>query len=137
MLFRLILLFTIVPLIELYFLIKIGNVIGALNTILLILASGLLGAAMVRLEGLRTLRQILDNLSHGAIPAEEMVDGLLIFSAGVLLITPGVLTDVAALFLLIPFTRTLFKRWLRRRFDRMVASGNIRIHFHDGGRGNF
>jgi len=132
MLFRLILLFTIVPLIELYFLIKIGNVIGALNTIFLILATGLLGAAMVRLEGLRTLRQILDNLSHRAIPAEEMVDGLLIFFAGVLLITPGVLTDVAALFLLIPFTRTLFKRWLRRRFDRMVASGNARIYFHGG-----
>jgi UPF0716 protein FxsA len=129
MLIRLFLPFTIIPLLELYFLIKIGSYIGALNTVLLLLTTGFLGAALVRVEGLRTLRQIFNNLSQGTVPAEEMVDGLLIFAAGVLLLTPGVLTDIAALFLLIPYTRTLFKRWLRRRFDRMVASGNIRLHF--------
>jgi UPF0716 protein FxsA len=129
MLGRLFLLFTIVPLVELYFLIKIGSYIGALNTILFILGTAFLGAFLARLEGIRTLRQIMRNLSQGIVPAEEMVDALLIFGAGVLLITPGVLTDFLALFLLVPFTRTYFKRWLRKKFDRMVASGNLRLHF--------
>lgn len=136
MLIRLFLLFTIVPLAELYFLIKIGGYLGALNTILLLLATGFIGAALVRLEGLRTIRQIADTLSQGAVPAEEMIDGLLIFAAGVLLLTPGVLTDITALFLLVPFTRTLFKRWLRKKFDRMVASGDIRLQFRSGSWGN-
>ncbi len=65
-----------------------------------------------------------------------MIDGLLILVGGILLITPGVLTDVFALFLLIPLTRVQFKRWLRKKFDRMVASGNIRLHIHGGSSGN-
>ena len=134
---RLFLLFAVVPLIELYFLIKVGTYIGALNTVLLIIATALLGAYLARLEGLRTLRQINDNLAQGILPAEELIDGLLIFAGGVLLITPGVLTDIFALFLLIPFTRTIFKRWLRRKFDRMVASGNIRLYTHGGSRDDF
>ncbi|MGH7772330.1 MAG: FxsA family protein [Candidatus Binatia bacterium] len=133
---RLFLLFTIVPLVELYFLIKIGSYLGALNTILLLLATGFLGAVLIRLEGLRTMRQIADTLSQGAVPAEEMVDGLLIFAAGVLLLTPGVLTDIIALFLLVPSTRTLFKRWLRKKFGRMVASGDIRLQSRSGSWGN-
>ena len=136
MLLRLFLVFTIVPLIELYFLIKIGSYLGALNTIFLLLATGFVGAALARLEGIRTMRQIFRNLSQGIVPAEEMVDGLLIFAAGVLLLTPGVVTDVMALFLLIPFTRNLFKRWLRKRFDRMVASGNLRLYPRGGSWGD-
>jgi UPF0716 protein FxsA len=130
MLARLFLLFTIVPVIELYILIRIGGTIGAANTVLLVIATALLGAFLVRREGTRTLRQISENLSRGVVPGEELIDGLLIFGGGVLLLTPGVLTDVFALWLLVPATRTLFKRWLRRKFDRMVASGNIQPHFH-------
>lgn len=130
-------LFAIVPLIELYLLIKIGTYIGALNTILLIVGTALLGAYLARFEGLRTFRQINESLSRGILPAEEMVDGLLIFAGGVLLITPGVFTDLLALFLLIPYTRTLFKRWLRKKFDRMAASGNVRFHIHGGSKGDF
>jgi len=135
MLGRLFALFVIVPVIELYLLIKIGGTIGALNTVLLVIATALLGAFLVRHEGLRTLRQINRSLSQGIIPAEEMVDGLLIFGAGVLLLTPGVLTDLLALWFLVPWTRTLFKRWLRKRFDRMVASGNAQLYYRGGGPG--
>ncbi len=133
MLGRLILLFTIVPLVELFILIKIGSHIGALNTILLVILTAVLGALLARLEGLRTLQQIQLSLSQGQIPAEEMIDGVLIFVGGVLLLTPGVLTDLFALVLLFPYTRTHFKRWLRRRFDRMIASGDVRLHYHRGG----
>ena len=132
MLFRLFLLFTVVPLVEVYLLIKIGSYIGALNTILIILATAFLGAVLARLEGLRTTKHILSNLSQGIVPAEQMVDALFIFVAGVLFITPGVLTDFLALFLLIPFTRTHIKRWLRKKFNRIVASDNLRLHFLRG-----
>jgi len=133
MLGRLLVLFTIVPLAELYILIKIGNYIGGLNTILLVLSTAMLGAWLARLQGLRTLQQIQLSLSQGQIPAEELIDGALILAGGVLLLTPGVLTDLFALGLLFPVTRTLFKRWLRRRFDGMAASGGVRLHYHRGG----
>jgi UPF0716 protein FxsA len=130
---RLFLLFAIVPVLELLVLIKIGSRIGALNTVGLVVLTALLGVMLVRLEGLRTLRQIQLTLSQGQIPAEELLDGVLICVGGILLLTPGVLTDLFALVLLIPYTRQQFKRWLRRRFDRMMASGNTRLHYqpHD------
>jgi UPF0716 protein FxsA len=128
---RLILVFTIVPLAELYILIKIGSHIGGFNTIILVLMTTVLGALLARLQGLRTLRQIQLSLSQGQIPAEELIDGVLILFGGILLVMPGVLTDLFALVLLLPFTRTYFKRWLRRRFDRMMASGNVRLGASD------
>lgn len=132
MLGRIFLFFTIVPLLELFILIKIGGHIGALNTILLVIFTVLLGAMLVRMEGLRTLRQIQSSLAQGQLPAEELIDGVLIFAGGILLLTPGVLTDLGALILLLPYTRMHFKRWLRRRFDRMVASGNVRLNYRRG-----
>ncbi len=134
---RLFVLFTLVPLMELYFLIKIGGAIGPFNTVLLIILTAFLGATLARLEGIRTMRQISNSLSQGIVPAEEMVDGLLIFAGGVMLITPGVLTDFLALFLLIPITRTYFKRWLRKWFDHMIASDNVRVHHRSGSRDDF
>jgi UPF0716 protein FxsA len=128
---RLLLLFAVIPVAELLILIKIGSHIGALNTVALVVLTAVLGLMLVRLEGLRTLRQIQLSLSQGEIPAEELIDGILIFVSGILLLTPGVLTDVFALILLIPYTRMHFKRWLRRRFDRMMASGNVRLHYRD------
>jgi len=133
MLGRLILPIIILPLAELFILIQIGSHIGALNTIVLVLISAMLGVLLARRQGLRTLQQIQLNLSQGQIPAEELIDGVLILFGGILFVTPGVLTDLFALVLLFPFTRTYFKRWLRRRFDRMMVSGNGRLGYHRGG----
>jgi UPF0716 protein FxsA len=127
---RLLFLFILVPLLELYILIKIGGYLGAFQTVALVVFTALLGIAIVRLQGLRTLQKIRQSLSQGIVPAEELVDGVLIFIGGILLIIPGVLTDLFALVLLIPYTRTIFKRWLRRRFDRMIATRNIRLHYY-------
>jgi UPF0716 protein FxsA len=124
-------LFTVVPVVELYALIKIGNVLGALNTVLLLIGTALLGALLVRIEGLRTFSRVMGNLSQGIVPAEELVDGLFIFAAGVLLVTPGIFTDILALFFLVPFVRAVIKRWLRRKFDRMVAQGRAQIYFDE------
>ena len=127
---RLLFLFILVPLLELYILIKIGGYLGAFQTVALVVFTALFGIVIARIEGLRKLQQIKQSLSQGIVPAEEMVDGVLIFIAGIFLIIPGVLTDLFALVLLIPYTRTIFKRWLRRRFDRMIASGNVRLHYY-------
>jgi UPF0716 protein FxsA len=130
MLGRFFLLLIGLPLLELYILIKIGSYLGAFKTIALIIISAVLGLLVARFEGLRTLHQIRQSLAQGIVPAEEMLDSVLIFAAGVLFVIPGVLTDIIAVMLLIPFTRTAFKRWLRRRFDRAVASGNARLQYH-------
>ena len=130
MLPRFLLLCALVPLIEIYLLMKIATAMGALNTIALVIVSALLGVMLARREGLRTMQQISDSLERGAIPAEEMIDTLLIFVAGILLLIPGVLTDLLAFVLLIPYTRTLFKRWLRRRFDRALATRNLRLQHY-------
>jgi UPF0716 protein FxsA len=127
---RLALLFLGLPLLELYILIKIGSYLGAFLTIALIIFTALLGLLLARFEGLRTWHQIRHSLSQGIVPAEEMLDSVLIFAGGVLFVIPGVITDFVALVLLIPFTRTIFKRWLRRRFDRMVERGNVRLQYH-------
>ena len=127
---RFMLLIVLVPLLELYILIKIGGYLGAFQTIALVVITALLGLVLARFEGLRTLQQIRQNLSQGIVPAEEMVDGVLIFVGGIFLIIPGVLTDLFALVLLIPYSRTRFKRWLRRRFDRMIAAGNVRLQYY-------
>jgi UPF0716 protein FxsA len=126
---RLLLLLAVLPLLELFILIEIGSRIGALSTIALLIVTALIGIALLRLEGLRTFRQIQMTLAQGDIPAEELLDGVLIFIGGILLLLPGVLTDIFGLLLLVPYTRMHFKRWLRRRFDRMVASGDVRLHY--------
>src|SRR5215468_6334922 len=126
------LLFILVPLLELYILIKIGSYLGAFQTVALLVLTAMLGFLLARFEGLRKLHQIRQSLAQGIVPAEEMVDGVLIFVGGILLIIPGVLTDLFALILLIPYTRTVFKRWLRRRFDRMISTGNVRLQHYGG-----
>jgi UPF0716 protein FxsA len=134
---RLFLAFALVPLLELYILIKIGGYLGAFQTVALVVLTALLGVVLARFEGLKTLQQIRNSLAQGIVPAEEMVDAVLIFVGGILLITPGVLTDLCALVLLIPYSRTIFKRWLRRRFDRMIATGNVRLHYYGRSENDF
>ncbi len=130
MLLKLILLFTIVPIVELGILIKLGTYIGLLNTILIVIVTGVIGATVAKFQGLRTLSQIQEKLSRGILPTGHILDGFLILAAGLLLITPGLITDAVGFLMLIPFTRGLFKNWCRRRFQNMIDHGEVRItHF--------
>jgi UPF0716 protein FxsA len=133
MLIRLLLLFTIIPLIELFILIKIGTVIGALWTILIVVGTGVTGALLARHHGFGVWRRIQERMQQGLFPADELLDGLLILIAGVVLITPGIITDVLGFTLLIPFTRQLYKRWLKKRFTGMMDRGSYRASdfFHN------
>jgi UPF0716 protein FxsA len=131
MLLKLFLCFTLIPVIELYLLIKIGTIIGGLNTILLVILTGFLGAWLARIEGMNTMMKLRTNLQQGLMPAEELIDAVIIFAAGVVLITPGLITDVFGLLLLWPLTRNKFKQLLRKKFDEMQLQGNINItKFH-------
>lgn len=126
MLFRLFILFAVIPVIELYLLIKVGSLIGPLPTVALVLGISLAGAWLVRHQGFELLRRIQAELAQGRLPAAELVDGALVLVGGVLLFTPGFFTDFLGLFFLIPFTRSLLKQaarlWLQRRLARGVIT---------------
>jgi UPF0716 protein FxsA len=121
MLIKLFLAFTLIPFCEIYLLIKIGNYLGAFNTILVVIITGFLGAYLARLQGIKTMMRVRESLNRGELPAEEMLDALLIFVAGIVLLTPGLITDVAGIAILIPNTRAWFKRWLRKKFDQWIS----------------
>ena len=126
MFLKLFLAFTLIPFVEIYLLIKIGEQIGAFNTILIVILTGLLGASLARLEGIKTMTKVRESLNRGDLPAEEMLDAMLIFVAGVVLLTPGFITDLTGLALLVPKLRYWFKRWLRRKFDEWLEKTNGR-----------
>lgn len=123
MLLRLFLLFTLVPLLELFLLLRIGALIGAGPTVLLVIGTGMAGAWLARSEGLRSWRAVRAELDEGRLPAAELLHSLLILVAGVVLVTPGVLTDLAGLLLLLrPVRRGLIGR-AERSLRRGAAGG--------------
>lgn len=127
MMFKLFLCFTLIPMVELYLLIKLGTLIGGFNTILVVILTGFAGAWLARMEGMHTMLKVRMNLQQGIMPAEELMDGMIILIAGLVLITPGLITDALGLMMLWPVTRNRFKRFVRRKFDQMQASGSINI----------
>ena len=105
------LLFLLVPLVEIYFLIVVGGWIGALPTVLLVVATAVAGAALARYQGFATLQRLQATLARGEAPAIEMLEGVLLLIGAVLLLTPGFFTDLAGFVCLVPVTR----RWLALR----------------------
>lgn len=120
--------FLLLPVAEIYVIIQVGGVIGALPTALLLLAESLLGAVIVRREGRRAWRTLRETFERGGLPDRELADAALVLVGGTLLLTPGFITDVAGFLCVLPFTRPLVRRMLvsyaRHRVDvleRMVA----------------
>ena len=122
MLLKLFLAFTIIPIIEIYLLIEIGSMFGALTAVTLVILTGFLGAFLARMQGLQTLYRIQESLREGRMPSGELLDALLIVIAGLVLLTPGFLTDSAGFLLLIPATRNSIKYWLRRQIELRYMS---------------
>ena len=115
------LLFVLLPWLELYILFRLAAGIGLLDTFALVILTGVIGAGLARQQGAATLRSIQAEFSRGVIPAAQMFDGVLIFCAGLLLITPGIITDASGFLLLIPPARKIVRRGLtaycRKRFN--------------------
>lgn len=124
MYFKLIALFIGLPLLELALIVKIGTLIGFWPTMGIVILTGVAGASLARFQGWITWLKIQQSLQQGTMPAEEMIDGLLILVGGIVLLTPGFITDIFGLILLFPWTRYWFKRWLRRKFDQMIQTGH-------------
>lgn len=120
MFFKLFLIFTLLPVSELAILIKVGAVIGTLNTVLLVIGTALAGAFLVRMEGINVIYRFQQNLREGVFPAEEIFDGALLLVAGAVLVTPGFMTDILGLLLVLPPSRTVIKELIRRYVEKNV-----------------
>jgi UPF0716 protein FxsA len=129
MLFRLILLFTIIPLVDLSLLIEVGKHIGVMNTIAVVLVTGITGAALARSQGFGILARIRDELSQGQLPSDSLIEGIMILAGALLLVTPGLLTDILGFAFLIPFTRYLFKNYLKKYLLSKIKKGEIDVQY--------
>ncbi|KPU26941.1 FxsA cytoplasmic membrane protein [Caloranaerobacter sp. TR13] len=129
MFFKLILLFTITPIIELFLLLQLSKVTSVWTTIGIVLTTGIVGAYLAKSEGKLVLSKIRTELNYGRIPGNELLNGLCILIGGALLLTPGLITDTLGFVLVIPGTREIFKSILKRKFKKMIESGNIYFHF--------
>lgn len=136
MLFRLFLLFVLVPLVELTLLLLIGKYTDWWVSLLLVIVSGLVGAILSHRQGWQTFRRIRAELLNGQMPHDSLFDAALILLAGMLLLTPGVLTDLVGISMLFPAGRRFYKRhliaWFKRRFriqtfDVPAPSGKAKI----------
>ena len=128
MFLRLFLLFTVVPAIELYLIIKVGQAIGAANTILLIIFTGILGAYYARQQGFRVVSNIQWKMQQGQVPGDDLVNGAMLLVGGALLITPGFITDFLGFSLIFPPTREVIKVAVKRGIEKRIREGQIRVH---------
>lgn len=126
---RILLLLLITPVVELALLLRVGNWIGFWPTVGILVATAILGSFLVKREGLAVWRRLQDRLKVGDLPGTQIVDGVIILVAGVLLVTPGVFTDVAGIMGLVPLTRIPIRKYLMNRFQRSVERGSVNIGF--------
>ena len=116
----LVVLFIAVPFAEIYVLLQVGHVIGVFNTLALLVIVSVVGAWLAKPEGIGVIRRMQRSIEAGRVPGAELVDGFLILLAAALMLTPGFLTDVVAIFLLLPPVRAVVRRELRRRLARRI-----------------
>ena len=128
MLFKFFLLFSIVPIIELALLIEIGRYIGSTLTVTIIIATGLAGAVLAKSQGAHVLKQLQFSIQNIQSPADPIIEGVLVLMGGLLLLTPGILTDAIGFFVLFPFSRqifrNIFKEIILRRMNQKIIYNN-------------
>ena len=120
------------PFVELSLLLQVGERIGAEWTLLSVIVTGLVGAKLAKREGLRTLTSLQREMQSGAMPGRLLVGGAVIFASGILLMTPGILTDILGFLGLIPWTRSLMVQRVFTWVERAVADGRFVVHQSGG-----
>ena len=126
MLLRLLLLFTIVPLIELTLLLQLADWTNWRFSLGLVFVTGIVGATLARYQGLRCMNRVQEELTAGRLPGDPIIDGLMILVAGALLVTPGILTDLVGFALLTPIFRSGMRRYLKHRFEASIREVSAR-----------
>ncbi|MGG3915777.1 FxsA family protein [Rossellomorea vietnamensis] len=122
------LLLIIVPALEIGLLVLSGQAIGLVPTVLLIITTGILGAYLAKKQGIETIRKAQRDMQYGQMPGEAIMDGLCILVGGIVLLTPGFITDALGFLLLLPATRKMFKPFFYRLFKRWFNKGNVIIY---------
>lgn len=125
MFMRLVILFTVVPFIELTLLLRINDSIGFVPTIGIILVTGVVGAYLAKSQGRIIISRIRQDMSMGIMPANDLLNGLCVLIGGALLLTPGILTDVVGFILVFPVTREAIKIILKDKIEKMIEEGRI------------
>ncbi len=120
-------LFIIVPALELTILIKLSQVLGILWTFLLIVLTGILGVTFAKKQGLMVLNIIRNQLNNGIMPSDAVIEGLLILAGSLFLLTPGILTDITGFLTLIPLTRLLMRELLKNKIRLYISNGTWRV----------
>ncbi|WP_366921765.1 FxsA family protein [Metallumcola ferriviriculae] len=128
MFFRLLMVFILVPSIELILLIKLGQVIGILWTFTIIVFTGLLGVSLAKQQGLMVLQEIRAQLNAGVMPSDAVIEGLLILGGSLFLLTPGLLTDLTGFSTLIPATRAAWRQLIKNRIQFYIQTGRWRFY---------
>ncbi len=119
----LVMMFTLFPLLELLILIELGKHIGSLNTVLIILLTGIVGASLARSQGLSVLGRMRMRMQQGELPGNELIDGALVLIGAAFLITPGLITDVAGFTFVVPFTRAFLRERLKHWLMHWLGTG--------------
>ena len=128
MFIKLLVIFVVVPVMELYILIETGRIIGVGTTLGLIIMTGVAGAWLARSQGLEILQRIQRDTASGQMPAQTLIDGALILVGGLLLLTPGFFTDALGFSFLIPLSRGLWRKALTAWLEKQVRQGSVTIH---------
>ena len=123
-----VILFTAIPVLELYLLLEAGKMWGGFNTILVVLFTGIFGAYFAKQEGRNVLLKLQQKLGQGGLPANELIHGALIFSGGLLLLTPGFLTDFVGFCFIFPLSRMILTAMAKAYFSKRIASGSIKVY---------
>jgi len=122
---KLLILFVIIPVTELYILIEMGKRIGSLTTISIIIFTGILGAYLVKNQGFMILKKIQNDLNDGIMPGDSLIQGAIILAGGILLLTPGFVTDILGFIFLIPVSRNIVKKYLLKWLKGKIKDGSF------------
>lgn len=117
----------VIPAAEIGLFLLSGKTIGVWPTILLIVLTGVLGAYLAKREGLQTIRKAQEQLQYGQIPGDAILDGICVLAGGILLLTPGFISDITGFLMLFPPTRRVFKFWMIKFIRKRIDRGNIKI----------
>jgi len=122
---KLLILFVIIPVTELYILIEVGERIGSLTTISIIIFTGILGAYLVKNQGFMILKKIQNDLNDGIMPGDSLIQGAIILTGGILLLTPGFVTDILGFIFLMPVSRNIVKKYLLKWLKGKIEKSNV------------